>query len=274
MLLKTNTIYIAALALLAASCGNSSGSRNRGPIVLGDSGTIITETDSQYLKDDVMDIEPRRQQVADTPKAAPAPEKPAARDTTTVSKREPEEAGEGIDLGGAKIVLTGLKLKEPRRQNATQESSLTYSLQSGRLAAAKLVVYGGKNVTVKQRYQSRLQLKSSLGTVDLRELGLYTSGWNNVAAGRSGNAPSFALTALNNIDFAQMNNNKIKNAADRELRKRRTNSRTIQSWMKEIRKTRSADDDPCEIQLDNVQWQISGTDEKGKSFHKNIRIDS
>jgi len=271
--LKTNTIYITALALFLGSCGSNNGSRNRGPIVLGDSSTIITETDSQYLKDDVPDIAPRRAQPADTPHQAPQKAAPA-KDSTPVARQEPEAAGQGIDFGGAKVVLAGLKLKEPRRQNPVQESGLTYSLQSGRLGASKLIVYGGRNVTVKQRYQSRLVLKSSLGTVDLRELGLYTSGWANLSAGRSGDAQSFALTGLNNVGFAQVNNNKIKNAADRELRKRRTNSRTIQSWMKEIRRTRSANDEPCEIQLDNVQWQISGTDEKGKSFHKTIRIDA
>ncbi|WP_118975807.1 hypothetical protein [Taibaiella koreensis] len=274
--MKTYTIYITILALLLASCGSNSGSRNRGPIVLGDSGTIITETDSQYLKDDVLDIEPRHQQ-QEAPKAAPGEHQKVAtpaKDTTPVTRQQPEAAGQGIDLGGARLVLAGLKLKEPRRQNPVQETSLTYSLQSGKLGASKLIVYGGKNITVKQRYQSRLLLKSELGTVDLRELGLYTSAWTNISAGHNGDAQSFSLSTLNNAGFSQVNNNKIKNAADRELRKRRTNSRTIQSWMKEIHRTRSANDEPCEIELDNVQWQISGTDEKGKPFHKTIRVDA
>ena len=277
--MKTSYTYIAALSLLlAASCGDSSDRLNKGPIVLGDSASIVTEKDSQYLKDEVMDIEPRRIREVDT--AVPVPQ---AKETTTlpakdtavaVKQHQPEEAGQSIDFGGAKVVLAGLKLKEPRRQNTVQEDGLSYTLNSGNLGASKLVVYGAKNITIKQRYQSKLVLKSSLGTVDLRDLGLYTSGWNNVSGSNAGSTQSFALNGLNHIAYAQVNNNKIKNAADHELRKRRTNSRTIQSWMKEIKRVRSGNDKPCEIILDNVQWQISGTDEKGKPFRKTIRVDA
>ncbi len=275
--MKSNHIYIAAfILLLTASCGEPANKQGKGPIVLGDSATIITEKDSQYLKDEVMDIEPRNKVVVDTTVAVPTPktETAAHHKDAEATKKEPEEQGQSIDFGGAKVVLTGLKLKEPHRQNPAQENGLTYSLSSGNLGSAKLIVYGAKNITVKQKYQSRLVLKSDLGTVDLRDLGLYTSGWNNVPGNAAGNSQSFALSALHRLAFSQVNNNKIRNAADRELRKRRTNSRTIQNWLKEIRKTRSATDDPCEIMLDNVQWQISGTDEKGKAFHKTIRVDA
>lgn len=276
--MKTNHIYIAAfILLLTASCGEPASKQGKGAIVLGDSASIVTERDSQYLKDEVMDIEPRSKIVVDTAVTVPAhkPETTTpSKDTATTAKRQPEEAGQAIDFGGAKVVLTGLKLKEPRRQNPAQENGLTYALSSGNLGSAKLVVYGAKNITVKQKYQSRLVLKSDLGTVDLRDLGLYTSGWNNVSGNNAGNSQSFALNALHRLTFSQVNNNKIKNATDRELRKRRTNSRTIQNWLKEIKGVRSASDDPCEIMLDNVQWQISGTDEKGKTFHKTIRVDA
>jgi hypothetical protein len=277
--LKTNLTYIAALSvLILSSCGASSENQHKGPIVLGDSATIVTEKDSQYLKDEVMDIEPRRVQEVDT--AVPLPQSKEqtavpAKDTAVVAKQhQPEENGQAIDFGGAKMVLSGLRLKESRKQNTIQEEGLSYSLNSGNLGTSKLVVYGAKNITIKQRYQSKLILKSSLGTVDLRDLGLYTSGWNNVSGSNAGNAQSFGLASLSRIAYAQVNNNKIKNAADRELRKRRTNSRTIQSWMKEIKRVRSGNDRPCEIILDNVQWQISGTDEKGKPFRKTIRVDA
>jgi len=264
-----------------SSCGGTPENQHKGPIVLGDSATIVTEKDSQYLKDEVMDIGSRRIQEVDT--AVPVPQSKEqtavpAKDTAVAVKQQqqqqPQEAGQAIDFGGAKVVLSGLKLKEPRRQNPAQEEGLNYTLNSGNLGASKLVVYGARNITIKQRYQSKLVLKSSLGTVDLRALGLYTSGWNNVSGSNAGNAQSFGLGSLSHIAYSQVNNNKIKNAADRELRKRRTNSRTIQSWMKEIKRVRSGNDKPCEIILDNVQWQISGTDEKGKPFRKTIRVDA
>lgn len=279
-ILKKHYIYIAAglLLLAGASCGNNPGTSGRGPIRLGDSSGIVTEKDSQFLKDDVMDIEPHAAGHADTgtvsarKETTPAPVKDTA--TQPVAKKQPEEAGHAIDFNGTHMVFAGLKLKDARRQNAAQDDGLSYSLDSGNPETAKLLISGAKNVTVKQRYQTKLVLKSSLGTVDLRDLGLYTSGWNTVKAAGSAAAPIFSLSSLSDIDYNQVNNNKIKNAVDRELRKRRTSSRVIQNWMKEIRKVRDASDEPCDIILDNVQWQISGTDAKGKAFHKTIRLDA
>lgn len=261
--------------VLAASCSDQSGGGKKGAIQLGDSSTIVTETDSQYLRDDVLDIEVRKH--ADTVVAVKETPKPVVADTPVAApkpKPQPTEAGHSIAFNDTKIVLTGLQLKEGRRQNPERDNGLTYSLGSGNLSAARLMVYGAKNVTVKQRYQSQLMLKSSLGKVDLRDLGLYTSGWNTVPAANSGGAQAFSLNSLNNITYAKVTNDKIKRATDRELRQRRTNSRTIQNWMKEIRRVRSAQDKPCDIILDNVQWQISGTDAKGKSFQKTIRVDA
>lgn len=261
--------------VLAASCSDQSGGGKKGAIQLGDSSTIVTETDSQYLRDDVLDIEVRKH--ADTVVAVKETPKPVVADTPVAApkpKPQPTEAGHSIAFNDTKIVLTGLQLKEGRRQNPERDNGLTYSLGSGNLSAARLMVYGAKNVTVKQRYQSQLMLKSSLGKVDLRDLGLYTSGWNTVPTANSGGAQAFSLNSLNNITYAKVTNDKIKRATDRELRQRRTNSRTIQNWMKEIRRVRSAQDKPCDIILDNVQWQISGTDAKGKSFQKTIRVDA
>lgn len=256
-----------------SACGNDAGTKNLEPIKLGDSSTIVTEKDSQYLKDEVMDLVPSQRLLVDTSVPAPKKEKETVvRDTTT--PREQTVSGYTINFGDSKIVMAGLQAKDARRQNAAKDDGLTYSLRSGNIASSKLYIYGVKNATIKQRYQSRLMLKSNLGSVDLRDLGLYTSGWNTIPASQSGTTATINLSGLNNISYAPVNNNKIKNAADRELRKRRTNSRTIQSWMKEIKRVRGANDEPCDIILDNVQWQISGTDAKGKPFHKTIRVDA
>lgn len=258
-----------------SACGSGSENANAGPIRLGDPATIVTEKDSQYLKDEVMDLTPSRKINVDTSVSAHKPaHQVAAADTTPANTQEQTVPGYTISFGSSKIVMSGLQAKEARRQDAERDNGLTYSLRFGNPGAAKLYIYGVKNVTVKQRYQSRLMLKSDLGAVDLRDLGLYTSGWNTISASPSGDASVFSLNGLNNVGYTQVNNNKIKTAADHELRKRRTNSHVIQNWMKEIRRVRNANDNPCDIILDNVQWQISGTDAKGKAFQKTIRLDA
>jgi hypothetical protein len=106
----------------------------------------------------------------------------------------------------------------------------------------------------------------------LRDLGLYMSGWKTIPASKSGDQILFPLSDLNKVIFSAVNNSKIKNATDRELRDKRTNRKVIQNWMKEISRVKSANDEPCEIILDNVQLQISGTGTDGKTFRKNIRV--
>lgn len=271
--MKYRLLIVNALVLvIVSSCGENSSNRNKGPIKLGDSATIITETDSQYLRDDVIDLEPHSQT---EPVPEQKPEKPA-KDTSSsaIQTVTPRTDGYRVDFGEAEMVLSGLDAKDARRQNAERDNGLTYAIKSGKLESGKVVFYGVKNVTVKQRYQSKLVLKSGLGSVDLRDLGLYTSGWSTLPAAAASGTHSFSLSGLNQVTYASVNNNKIKNAADRELRKRRAGSKTIQGWMKEIRGIRNANDKPCDVILDNVQWQVSGTDAKGRPFQKNIRIDA
>ena len=263
-------------ALLFSACGGNEVGKSKGAIVLGDSATIITEKDSQYLRDDVLDMEPM-QQVAPPPQTRPAKDttKPLGATTAVpVENNQSEEKGFVVDFGNVKMILAGLQANDARKQNAKQDAGLTYVLKSNDISVGNVVFRGVKDVTVKQRYQSKLILRSSLGTVDLRTLGLYTSEWKTLNGKNSADAESFALNTLNNLSYSSVNNNKITNAVDKELRKRRTSSKVIQSWMKDVKRIRSTKDKPCEILLDNVQWQVSGTDSKGKSFQKTIRIDA
>lgn len=249
-------------------------SKGGGAIVLGDSSTIVTETDSQYLKDDIPDYQP------DPVETPPAKEEVVTK--TEAPAEKPQEApqpkatatasGYSINFGAIKIVFEGISANDAARQNAEKQEGLSYVVKSGKLANSRIYVYGARDVAIKQRYQSRLTLNSRSGTVDLRNLGLYTSGWKNNNDSKNGAAFVFSLNDLNKPSFSNVNNAKIKNALDRELRKRRTNSKTIQNWMKEISKTRDAGDEPCDIVLDNLQLQISGTGIDGKTFRKNIRM--
>ena len=276
--MKSTQLFIAACGLILASCGNNkSDSANNGPIVLGDSSTIVTEKDSQYLKDNMLDWEP--QKVADTsnikPTAVATPEKteePAVKEPVKETAKETIASGYTIAFGNIKIVFEGISANDASKQNPQKQDGLSYIVKSGDIEHSKIHIYGVKDANVKQRYQSRLTLNSKLGTVDLRNLGLYMSGWENAPESKSGGQPVFSLSDLNDIEFSTINNNKIKNATDHELRKRRTTRKVIESWMKEISKTKNANDKPCEIILDNVQLQISGTGTDGKTFRKNIRM--
>src|ERR1022692_2514778 len=57
MKIRLTHFALAAVAVVFFSC-NSMPSKNHGPIVLGDSSTIVTETDPDKLHDLVTDLQP------------------------------------------------------------------------------------------------------------------------------------------------------------------------------------------------------------------------
>lgn len=255
-----------------ASCKDLSSSSDRGPIVLGDSSTIVTETDSQYLVNLVTDLELKPA----TSLQESNPATPVQPDTVKAAVAEPVAAktdiasGFSINFDGVKIVWSGLGAKELKPQNPQQQNSLSYLLQSGKLPQSKMIFYGVKNVTVKQRYQSSLILQSPSGKVDLKGLGFYTAPWTEL----KGKEYSYALSSLGDPTYMEVSKARIRREAETVLRNKRTKNSLIQDWVREINKAKSVQQKPYEILLENVQWQISGTDDQGKTFQKNIRIDA
>jgi hypothetical protein len=256
-----------AAATLLCSCSNNEQPRKTGPIVMGDSSTIVTETDSQYLGDLVADIELAPAKVAAPTKEQAALPEAVKKDTV---KAEATPKGYEINCGTYSIILTGIDAKEYKKQNPETASSLSFARVSGNIEKAKIVLTGNvKNLSVKQRYQSQLLLDGSQGKLALPDLGLFTSGWSTQSV--AGN--SVSISGLSNLQFVPINNRKLTNAADRALRKKKASAKAIQTWMKEIRKVNNAGDKPSVVVLNNVQWQISGVDKAGKAFTKTVRLD-
>lgn len=265
--LSRYTLIAALLAL--SSCSENDGGKYRGPIRLGDSSMIVTETDSQYLKNDVLDVAPvsiasrvDTAAVAEParPVAEPAPvQEPAA---------QPAPGSFAIDFGKVRLTLAGAKLKDGRKQQPEKDHGLTYVGKADEMARARIQVQGAKEIKIRQRYQSRVEVRTDMGTLDLRNMGLYTSSWSDLKGNNS-----YALNMLSSPGYKDVNQQKIRAAAEKELKRRKTSSRSAQTWLNSIKGMRNADDKPGVVVLDNVQWQISGTDAAGNRFHKNIRVD-
>jgi hypothetical protein len=283
--LSPKLYYLKALAftcsclffLLLVSCKNEKAGQGHGPIVLGDSATIVTEKDSGHLRDMVMDMEARQTIAVPEPKVAPPKEevveKAPARSPVT-PEADNNAKGFILDFGTVQMKITGIKTTEYQKQDPVKDAGLSYACTEGDIAGSDLIMSGMKNVKIEQRYQTQLHLKSSLGEISLRNLGLATSDWKEIKGRQSGATIRFDLSSLKKPEFNKISNRALKNALEKELRRQRAGRSTEQKWLSEIRRTRSAKDKPCEIILHDVQWRISGTDSKGRNFHKTIRLDA
>ncbi len=238
---------------------------------MGDSSTIVTETDPSYLEEVVSDL---KDPVPDT-SVVPIPVADTvvvqASDTVPPAAAAQQEPGFTLDLGTVKLVYSGIDAKEYKKQDPKTQNGLSYALTSGKLSDSKLLVYGARNVKVRQRYQSSLQIKGSPGKLDLP--GYYTSDWVNLEAKPSGGAQSFAFPGIGQPVFIAWGAAKIRSEAEAALKKQRVSARTLQAWRKELQKVKSTKTAPCAILLQNVQWQISGTDEQGKAFQRTVRME-
>ena len=102
----------------------------------------------------------------------------------------------------------------------------------------------------------------------LLDLGKFISTWSSLA----GKGFKYVSLSNNSLQFFTVENAKIKNAVDRELRKKKKTRQEIQEWMKVIKKTNSYSDEPCKIQIVSAQWRIIGK-KNGKRVQKLIQFD-
>lgn len=274
MLRYSSHLFFSITIFLCCSCGqNHVNNAAGGAIILGDSSTIVTETDSQFLKDNIPDIEVGDNTADTINKLTQADTTPVKPIDTPVTKPTATINGYNIDIGDATIIFTGITPKESKKQNTQQSNDLSYTLSSGNISNAKIVVSGAKNVAIQQRYQSGLDVKLSSGTIGLDKLGYYTSGWQKLSGKSENGNPTFTIQGLAESQYASVTNAKIKNATEQALKAKRKSSKDIQKLLREVANMRSANDNPGNITIKNVQWSITGTDSKGKVFRKNVRID-
>src|SRR5690606_36286169 len=165
------------------SCNENQQSSSQGEaIVLGDSSTIVTETDSAYLQEVVADFKEPVPETGLEPEA-PAPKADTAKTIQEITKATlPEIKGFLLDSGTASAVFANIETREFRKQNPATSDGLSYAITSGKLS--QLQVSGVKELKVRQRYQSALLIKGRKGTLELP--GYYTSTWETLNGKQSG----------------------------------------------------------------------------------------
>ncbi len=264
------TVLTFATALSACSENKPTGS---GPIVLGDSSMIVTETDKQQLTDLVADLTPTITPTADPD--APA-DTPANTQTAAATPPPPaqQETASGNGLRAAfkevTISISGIEVKQAGNKNLQNANGAVYTLTGGKLNGARITVQGGTVTKVSQRYQSVVMVNTSSGDWPLDNLSI-TSRWDDLKGGNG----SYTITGLDagSLEYADANANTIRNAVERAARRRRMSRANMNDLMDDVRKVRSVNQKPLHGELRSAMWKIDGKDANGRLFSKQIRID-
>jgi len=269
---------VAGSALFLLACGGTS-SGNHGPIVLGDSSTIVTETDPLKLKDLVTDLQPvippsenKEEETKEPAKdTAKAPEKPAATAATPPPAQQalPNVAGLKAEFKEVAVLVPGLAVKQAGNSNLQRANGAVYTLQSGELSTSSLRISG--NVTkVSQRYQTVVVLKDEdAGTLVLEALST-TTGWQPL----KGNG-TYKITGLDarSLEVPDADAGDIRTAVTRAAQRRRMSRKRIQELTNDLRHVRAANQKPLTVVLRSVMWKIDGKDANGRAFSKQVRVD-
>lgn len=265
------------MAALLASCGDGKKAAD-GPIVLGDSATIVTEEDPNQLKDLVTDLNP-----VIPPSEEPKEESPATAEAattasvapTTTQPAQPTAAalpsGQGLraEFKDVTVVIPGLEVKQAGNKNLERANGAVYTLENGKINGATLTA-SGTITKVSQRYQSVVLMTSDVGELVLDQLSI-TSGWKEV----KGNGNTFAIRGLDagSIEYYDADADDIRRAVERAAKRRRLSRRKVQDLVSDVRRVRSVSQKPLHGELRSVMWKIDGKDASGRAFSKQIRVD-
>jgi len=262
-----------ALTFFVASCKNA-GQKSRGAIVLGDSSTIITETDPVYLADFVDDIQLQNNMPdsAITTDTATLP-KPVA-DTVTLQQAAAQVpvSGKGLSVNFSEvnIFIPGIETQSFRNQNLKNLNGVSYQLQKGNLDGNQLIIKDATVSSVKQRYITTVVVTKDGKKMELDDLDETTS-WTELK-GNKGIYPVKGLSATE-LGYKKATSGVIRTAVSRAARENRYSRTEIKAWEDAVKNVKSVTQPPASVVLQSVMWRVEGKDKNGKAFRKEVRID-
>ncbi len=262
--------FAACLCMAFIACNAPDQFKSRGPIVLGDSSMIVTETDPQYLGDMVADLQP----VAPQPVLPPQPPDTARQaDTTRQTTALPpatQEDGLKVDFGEIHVLIPDIETTS-FSGSISNSKSAAYMLTGGKIAGNRLRFTGSGTVTrVTQRYETVLAITGKSEKLVLESLS-YTSGWQTL----KGNKDAYIISGLEDakLQYVKATQSTIRNAVTKTTRANKMSRQEQQEYLNAVKKVRAANQKPMTVVLRYVIWQISGKDSKGRDFNKELRMD-
>jgi hypothetical protein len=264
------TSFAVLILCLIFSCSDKR-EPNKKPIVLGDPSSIVMESDSQYLKNYTEDISP----IKNNKKGNQIHKMMVQVDSLNNAKKLNETPktsqvdGFKIEFAECSVVLGGILCHALNNtQNERNENSVSYLRDAGSFLDNTLQVDGLTEMRMEQRLAVKLAIEAKGEQFILEDLGKFQTPWYPLA----GKDKVFISVGSNSLQFKEVTQQSIKNALDRELRKKKKDRKEIQVWMDRIKNTNSPADVPCKLIAVSSQWRIWGKKD-GKQVRKLIQLD-
>lgn len=262
--------FIGLFAILVSSCNNEG--EDRGPILLGNDRSIVTETDSVYLQDLVLDLdfapiekEEKKEELTDSVRFE------AAKKNVVVSK-EMMLSGGGLKVPFPQVTMfiPSIITRTFQEQDLTKALGASYQITSGDLNNNYLILQGAKIKEVAMRYQTVIVVKNELGLLELTSLRKLTD-WEKLE-GKNG---MYDLEGLNikKLNYTKVSNKAIRNAVNRATKNKRMRRSAQISWENSVKNANNTHQKPLYPILRAVMWRVRGIDKDGNHFQRQLRID-
>lgn len=259
---------LSAVVCLQSCSGNKSG-KNAAPIVLGDSASIVTEADSVYLTDLVLDLDfgpmPDIEEIQDSAKQS------APRTSVPLSK-EMMLSGGGLKVPFPDVTMfiPGITTRTFQDIDYNKAHGASYQLTSGELNDNYLILQGATDLDVAMRYQTVIVVRTDLGMLQLISMKTLTE-WETV----NGKNGMYKITGLNpkQLKHESGGNAAIVSAVNNATRSKRMSRASRIAWENSVKDANSTSQRPLYVELTTVMWRIRGKDKDGSNFQKQLRID-
>ncbi len=247
--------------LFFASCTSSGIKSPSAPIVMGDSSTIVTETDTKYLKSAFADY---TSSVSEEQEALPEIPQPAA---SAPEKKLLSGGGVTADFGEMQVFISNLKVRNADA-DGKGKSSLSYSSDGSAFNARNLTVAGASRAAVKQKTDYQISLVADDEKLLLTALGKQSTGWKTL----SGDGETFTVTSLQGPEIS-LNNSALRRAAQQALRTANTDRQTEKEILRKLNNANKTDGETLLAKPMATIWQITAKGAKGKTETREIRVD-
>ncbi|MBA3827919.1 MAG: hypothetical protein H0X33_03190 [Taibaiella sp.] len=279
----------ALLAVLFSACNYTGGTVAKHPISLGDSASIITEGDSDNLRDLVKDFNPNipaanpeaaddttAKAQAENPQPATAEPGPAAtekaKQIAAVTQPAPPASGKGLTVpfNEVTVFIPDIVTKAPRG-NPIRNNGATYQMVSGYLNGDKLQVNNSSITRISQRYQTTVVLTNDDGDAMPIDALSSTTDWQPI----KGSGNNYPITGLDSkhLQRPQASANEIRRGVERAMRTHRISRRHQAVWLNSIHRVHAITKPPFTMVLRSVIWKIEGKTPNGKTYQKQLRLD-